>query len=63
MDEAALTRNVARAAKALEAAELARRDAIVAAHRGGMSTRAIGRAANLSHTRVRQIVAAAEEAK
>jgi DNA invertase Pin-like site-specific DNA recombinase len=50
-------RRVARTTARVAAASAAQREAITAAHEGGASTREIARAAGISHTQVRRILA------
>jgi hypothetical protein len=49
-------RRIARAEKARTAAELEWRRSIVAAHQAGLSSRRIGAATDLTHTRILDII-------
>jgi hypothetical protein len=55
-DHRRLTRRIERAQRARDAAEQEWRQALAAAHQGGMSTRRIGAVVGLSHTQVQNII-------
>ena len=61
--ETQLRRRVGRANKGREKAEREWRDAILAAHKAGISSRRIGEWVALTHTRVQQIIKEEKDAR